>query len=67
MDILSLYKMKSVQIVKKFSAFVKGPVGEIRDKSTRTALLSIEEAKMEEELERAYNEALSDLQSNRIR
>ena len=66
-EILDTYKAKVDLAMNKFSTFAKGPIGEINDKSVRVTLLTMEQTKMEEALEKAFNEAKLELQQHHWR
>ena len=61
-DILEAYKGKIDETIRKYGETLKGPIGKIQDKATRIALISMEHAKMEEALEKAYNESRLELE-----
>lgn len=65
LNLLDVYKNKIDLAVYKFGLTIKGPIGKIQDKATRIALMSMEHAKMEESLEKAYNEARLELEAQR--
>ena len=65
-EILAWYKAKVELAVNKFSTFVKGPVGDIQDKSVRLTLLTLEQNHMEEALEKAFNEARAEFRKDEL-
>ena len=62
-EILSTYKSKVHKATKHIGEIIKGPIGKIPEKTTRIALLTMEHTKMEEALEKAYNEAIKEFET----